>query len=193
MQLRGILSALALSGLILFGACEREHAAPVTYSPVGPVPSVPQRPGDPARGYRALVNEPYIRCGLPYSAYRRAAEQPTPDRLLPGREGRNAELPYLLTAYTTKNGVDLVVNNCLSCHAGYFNGRLIVGLGTESLDFTEDPSRRAEAAGAYVEGEAAAADLRWDASPLPKEAVGGVTARREGVGLFRHDSPSRGG
>lgn len=157
---RETLRALSLVVWVPLAACQREHETPVAYSPVGPVPYAAQRPGDPERGYRALVNEPYMRCGLPYNAYRQITGTVLPEQLLKGREGRNAELPYHLTAYTTASGVELVVNNCLSCHSGYFNGRLIIGLGNESLDFTEDPSRRAESTGAYVEGEAEAAEWR---------------------------------
>ena len=39
----------------------------------GPVPATPQRPGDPAAGYRALVNASYVSCGLPYRVYERLA------------------------------------------------------------------------------------------------------------------------
>ena len=41
---------------------------------------------------------------------------------LPGREGRNADLPYMLNAFTTTEGVDVVNANCLHCHASRFNG-----------------------------------------------------------------------
>lgn len=159
---RGIITAGLLGMTVLLAACrgEPEVEAPVTYAPVGPVPATPQRPGDPDRGYRALVNEPYIRCGLPYRAYRQIRAAVPPEHLLRGREGRNAELPYHLTSYTTVGGVELVVNNCLSCHAALFNGTLIVGLGNESLDFTEDPSQRAETAGAYVEDPSEAREWR---------------------------------
>jgi mono/diheme cytochrome c family protein len=151
---------LAVVAGMLLAACQPDTGVPDRYSPVGPVPAAPQRSGDAARGYRALLNEPYIRCGMPDSAYRQVATPAAGERLTTGREGRNAELPYALTAYTTPAGVDLVVNNCLACHAATFNGRLIIGLGNESLDFTEDPSLRAEAAGAYVEEPAEAAEWR---------------------------------
>lgn len=151
---------VALSGLLLVTACGDHSEAPVVYSAVGPVAAAPQRGGDPERGYRALLNEPYIRCGLPYGAYRELGDRVDPALIPKGREGRNAELPYALTAYTTGDGVDLVVNNCLACHASVFNGQLIIGLGNESLDFTEDPAARAETAGAYVEDPAEAREWR---------------------------------
>ncbi len=52
-------------------ACQREDNA--TYSPLGPIPPSSQRLGDPARGREALLNEAYITCGMPESAYRRTA------------------------------------------------------------------------------------------------------------------------
>ena len=153
-------------GILLSSACwltacgQKEEADQVSYSPLGVVPATPQRPGDPQKGYEALVNEPYISCGVPYSAYIRNASPTAPQRLLPGRKGRNAELPYNLTSYTTPDGVDLVVSNCLACHAAYFNGKLVIGLGNEQLDFTNDPAVNAESVGAYVEGEKEAAEWR---------------------------------
>src|SRR5690606_23306919 len=43
--------------------------------------------------------------------------------------------------------------NCLLCHGGLVNGELIVGLGNESIDFTGDPRRLADAIGSYVVGQ----------------------------------------
>lgn len=131
-------------------------------SVAGPVPATLQRAGDPEAGYRALVTEPYVSCGMPYSAYRRLTPETDPRDLLPGREGRNAELPYSLIASETEDGVEIVSSNCLLCHASRFDGELIVGLGNEFLDFTQDPRRWANSAGAYVRGaEETAAWQRW--------------------------------
>lgn len=126
-------------------ACQREDKA--TYSPLGPIPPSSQRPGDPVRGREALLNEAYITCGMPESAYRRTAPKPPPELLLPERRGRNAKLPYYLTHYQTPDGVDLVVANCLTCHAAFIAGRLVLGLGNEQLDFTSDLRLAAESAG----------------------------------------------
>ncbi|MGH8644260.1 MAG: hypothetical protein ACREX4_07300, partial [Gammaproteobacteria bacterium] len=109
-------------------------------SSVGPVAAEKQRPGDPDAGYRALTSEPIITCGIPYAAYKKTARPPAKNQLLPGREGVNAELPYDRTYVKKANGAELVVPNCLTCHAGFFNDQLIIGLGNESLDFTGDAS-----------------------------------------------------
>ncbi len=149
--------------MLVLAGCGREAAPPpAAKSALGPVPPATQRPGDPAAGYAALVNEPYISCGIPYRAYRRTAAPVAPAERLPGRKGRNAELPYRLTSYTTAGGVELVTYNCLGCHAAFFNGKLVIGLGNETGDFTGDPSIAAESAGTYVRGEEETAEWqKW--------------------------------
>lgn len=163
---------LATAGLVIVVAMAVAHAAwpPVLAdeetarfrSEPGPVPETEQRPGDPEAGYRALVNAPYVGCGMPYDAYARLNPETDPDDLLPGREGRNAEMPYNLTAHETADGVEVVASNCLLCHAARFDGELVVGLGNEFLDFTGDPRGVVNSSGAYVRGAAeTAAWQRW--------------------------------
>jgi mono/diheme cytochrome c family protein len=146
--------------LALAGCDSRPPAPKVEASPVGPVPAEPQRPGDPAKGYRALLNAPYIGCGVPYGAFEKAGGLKSNALRIPDRSGRNAELPYFMTAHRTPQGVELVSSNCLACHGGSFDGQLVIGLGNENLDFTEDRSAAIESTGAYVEGEAEAAEWR---------------------------------
>lgn len=126
----------------------------------GKVAAEEQRPGDPAKGYDALLNRAAVTCGLPVSAYRKSVGEIDPRLLLPDRTGLNAELPYSLTAHTSASGVELVTSNCLSCHAASLNGELVIGLGNEFLDFTRDPIVSVESAGAYVKGKAEAAEWR---------------------------------
>jgi len=131
-------------------------------SATGEVPATPQRPGDAAAGYRALVNAPYVDCGMPYDAYHRLAPETDPRDILPGREGRNTELPYALTAHVNADGIEIVSSNCLICHAARFDGELIVGLGNEFLDFTQDPRITVNRVGTYVSTPAeTAAWQRW--------------------------------
>lgn len=95
-----------------------------------------QRAGDPTKGYDVLVNESYVPCGIPWSVFERAPAAKAAD-LLPGRNGRNANIAYTYTAFTTKDGVELVGSNCLLCHTGRIDGKLVVGLGASDIDFTE--------------------------------------------------------
>jgi mono/diheme cytochrome c family protein len=121
-------------------------------SQTGPIQPSPQRPGDPDVGRQALLNAPYVSCGIPYDAYRRLNPEAGSEAQLPGREGRNAELPYALTSHVNEDGVEIVSNNCLTCHASRINNELIIGLGNEFADFTQDPSRLVLQSGTYVSG-----------------------------------------
>jgi len=115
--------------------------------PVVVIGAEPQRPGDPAKGYRALVNEPYVPCGIPYSAYSQVYGPASAADTIPGREGKNATLAYDFTSMTTKDGVELVTSNCLTCHAGRINGKLVVGLGAADRDFTTDAASQIQTTG----------------------------------------------
>lgn len=152
---RLLLLPLAIAALAL-SACRDEGGTPHR-SDVGPVPEAEQRPGDPEAGYLALLNAPYVSCGIPYDAFRRLfPETDTADRIA-GRDGLNAELPYAFTAHETRDGVTVVASNCLTCHATRVGDEIIIGLGNEFADFTQDPRRLALQAGTYVRGEAATA------------------------------------
>jgi len=149
-----LLWTVLVSMLALAGCDEEEDDGATFRSETGVVAASMQREGDPAAGRRALLNEPYVSCGMPYDAYRRVAPETSRSDLLDGREGRNAELPYALTAHTNEDGVEIVSSNCLTCHAAHIEGELIVGLGNEFGDFTQDPRRFALQVGNYVRGEA---------------------------------------
>ncbi len=114
------------------------------------LPEETQRAGDPQAGYLALVNDGYVGCGLPKSAYDQVTG-PAPERLrLPGRNADNATLPYDVSAFTTRSGVSVVAANCFTCHAAQLNGEVIIGLGDSLRDFTNDPSQSAELAGLLI-------------------------------------------
>ncbi|MCY1053987.1 c-type cytochrome [Nannocystis sp. SCPEA4] len=113
-----------------------------------PIPGEPQRDGDPEAGYHALVNNGYVTCGIPWTAYSQVFDDAPEVLRLPGRDGKNATLPYDKTAFVGASGVELVSANCLQCHAGEIDGKLVVGLGNTTGDFT-----------VKVGGTAALADL----------------------------------
>src|SRR5262249_20838779 len=96
----------------------------------------PQRPGDPQKGYDALVNQGYVGCGVPYTAYAQVFGTPAQNELLSGRNAANANIPYDLTRFTTDDGVDVVGPNCLACHAAMLGGQVVIGLGNTTNDFT---------------------------------------------------------
>ena len=126
----------------------QDPVAPDTLAPGYIAPS-PQRPGDAQRGYDALVNFGYVRCGVPYplfAAYSKLFPTKAADKL-PGRTGHNTELPYYLTAFRTKKGVELVTLNCMVCHAARLGGQLVVGLGETNSDYTGSVSSLADVLG----------------------------------------------
>lgn len=107
------------------------------------IPPEPQKDGDPELGYQALVTKGYVSCGVPWGLWplvKPAISTWTDRPPLPGRTGKNAEVPFNWNVHTTADNVDLVSQNCLQCHAGSFNGELVVGLGSADFDFTSDMS-----------------------------------------------------
>ncbi len=148
--------------LVVLVACGSDGAPDGPSSPVGPMPAYEQRTGDAANGRRALIEEGYVGCGVPLSAYRKVFE-PAPESLrLAGRTGVNAEMPYNMTAFRTAAGIEVVTPNCLQCHAETIAGKLVIGLGNHTADYTNDVGALAEAVGGLVEGEAERAEWsRW--------------------------------
>ena len=65
------------------------------------------------------------------------------------REGINTDIPYDYTVVSAPNGELVVAPNCMQCHAQVFNGKLIMGLGNSTVDFTKndklDPKNAADA------------------------------------------------
>src|SRR5690606_10654267 len=110
----------------------------------------PQRPGDARRGWEALVTEGYVGCGVPRALYDRFLGAAPPAARLDRTRG--AELPYFLNAAVMPSGVEVVTASCLGCHAGWLRGRLVVGLGEASADFTSELSGPFALAGMLLGG-----------------------------------------
>ncbi|CAH9018576.1 c-type cytochrome [Candidatus Nitrosacidococcus sp. I8] len=192
---------LGLTSLLLV-ACDSDtppkshEIAKITQVTPGFVPEEPQRHGDSKAGYDAIINKPYLTCGIPYSAYQKSNLFQPPQYGLPGRTGINKKLPYYQTYYETQEGIGLIVNNCLLCHGSSFNGDLMVGLGNESLDLTQDVVANAEGIGVYVEGEQEAKEWRkWVdritgvAPYLRTDTIGVNSAVNLTWGIFAHRDP----
>ena len=128
-----------------------KDAAPGASYPAGAhIGTDPQQSGDAAAGYTALVNNGYIGCGIPYSLYEQYFGAAPASSIIPGRTGHNATLPYNYTAFVAESGVELVTENCLTCHASAINGQLVVGLGAAAADFTKSLAAYAAAAGGAI-------------------------------------------
>jgi mono/diheme cytochrome c family protein len=161
-----------------------------------PIPADPQRAGDPEAGYSALVNEGYVSCGVPWSAFSQVFGAAPEELRLPGRTGRNAELAYQFTSTTTASGVEIVAPNCLSCHAGFILGQLVVGLGAADGDFSSDTAAQASIVGAFLSDEAEIAEWeKWQSRVkaigphIRTTTIGPNPADNLAAALFAHRDP----
>ena len=153
---------LGLMWILVFSMARGQYSVPPEQqAEPGSINAEPQRAGDPAAGYRALVNNGYVSCGIPWTVFMASNNNKRePEFTLPDQTGRNAELPYQFNRFTDPTGVEIVSTNCLICHAAPFNGELVIGLGNENLDFTDDPVIEAELAGALIDDELSARPWR---------------------------------
>src|ERR1700750_1115423 len=101
-----------------------------------PVPPSKQRTGDPRAGYEYLITGDYLRSGIPLSYFKMGFGKPSVNYL--HRDGINADIPYDYTVVNAPNGEQVVAPNCMQCHAQVFEGRLIMGLGNSSIDFSKN-------------------------------------------------------
>ncbi len=170
--------------------------AAVFVSPYTKIEASTQRPGDAAAGYSALVNKGYVNCGIPYSLYSQAFGVAPERERLDGREGRNPDLPYYQTAFTTKSGVEVVSANCLICHMGEINGELVLGLGNNDRDYTIDAAATVNAAASLVTDPAERAEILKFAERMTAIApytrtrtIGANPADNLAAVLFAHRDP----
>lgn len=95
----------------------------------------PQRSGNAAKGYEYLIQGDYLNSGIPLSTFRIINPTTTEDL---GRSGDNKGLLYNYTASTAANGVKVVAQNCLTCHATKIDDKIILGLGNNLNNSSED-------------------------------------------------------
>lgn len=165
--------ALAVVILVGCGSDPQLPPDPPIEHPYEPVPAEPQRPGDAAKGYDYLINGDYITCGLPKSLYDSVfGPAPVEDRLA-GRTGESATLPYYYGVATAPSGVKVVSGNCLTCHAGHIDGKLVVGLGVTDRDFTINQATQVGAVGDLVTDPAEHAE--WSRFNDRMQAIGPYT------------------
>ncbi len=100
------------------------------------IEATPQRNGDPQKGYEYLITGDYVASGPPLDLYLQILGGDDSNEL--NRTGKNADLPHFLNAVPAFNGVEVAAANCLTCHSEYLDGQLIVGLGNNSFDYTQN-------------------------------------------------------
>jgi len=99
------------------------------------VPPSKQRIGNADSGYHYIITGDFVKSGIPFGMYNLGFKKEK-DNVL-NRENENAEVRYDFNVVKAANGEDVVVPNCFQCHADFFDGKLIVGLGNASRDFTK--------------------------------------------------------
>ena len=125
---------IIVGGLIII-SCISFVAVTSDEEPVRILPSQ-QRLGNADSGYQYIITGDYIKSGLPLSMYRLAFKKEKTNPL--SREQDNAEVRYDFNVVKAENGEKVVVPNCFQCHAEVFDGKLILGLGNSTGDFTKD-------------------------------------------------------
>ena len=99
-----------------------------------PVLRSKQRPGDAKDGFTYLTTGDYLRSGIPLSYFKMGFGKSSINYL--NRDGLNKDIPYDYTVVLAPNGEPVVAPNCMQCHAQVFDGKLIMGLGNSTIDFT---------------------------------------------------------
>jgi hypothetical protein len=99
-----------------------------------PVPPSKQRTGNMQAGFKYLTTGDYLRSGIPLSYFKMGFGKSSVNYL--NRDGNNKDIPYDYTVVSAPNGEPVVAPNCLQCHAQVFDGKLIMGLGNSTIDFT---------------------------------------------------------
>lgn len=138
-----------VSGALLVTACGNEPISPGPgpWDEAAEIPAVEPPAADAVAGFEALVTEGYVSCGIPFDLFTVGsgllgdlADGPSlvDSDGNPLRTGKNAEVPYNWNVFTNDDGVDIASLNCLQCHAGEINGRLVIGLGNIVNDYTSD-------------------------------------------------------
>jgi Cytochrome c len=114
-----------------------------------PVPVSPsrQRPGNSKEGYLYLTTGDYLRSGIPLSLFKMGFGKSAINYL--NRDSLNKDIPYDYTVVHAPNGEPVVAPNCMQCHAQVFEGKLVIGLGNSTIDFSHgqkmDPKNAAAA------------------------------------------------
>ena len=106
-----------------------------------PIPPSKQRTGNPDSGYHYIITGDYVNSGIPFNFYSLGFKKEKINIL--NREGENAQVRYDFNVVKARNGENVVVPNCLQCHADFFDGNLIIGLGNSTGDFTKTKNLKA--------------------------------------------------
>ena len=129
--------ALSVALFLLVFACKHEGESLPEPPPSGATYIEPsaQRSGDADAGYTYLVTGDYVGSGVPIEIYNSVFGNSDQDL---GRTGDNAGIPYNYTVVDKGNSVKVATVNCLNCHAENLMGEVVLGLGSNRGDYTNN-------------------------------------------------------
>ena len=113
--------AVIVLGCISFVTITSLHDDPVV------IPPSKQRIGNTDSGYHYIITGDYVNSGIPFGLYNLGFKKEKTNIL--DRQNENAEVRYDFNVVKAVNGENVVVPNCFQCHAEFFDGNLVVGLG----------------------------------------------------------------
>ena len=99
------------------------------------IPPSKQRVGSADSGFHYIISGDYVNSGIPFGLYNLGFKKEKTNLL--NRQDENAEVRYDFNVVKASNGENVVVPNCFQCHAEFFDGKLITGLGNSTGDFTK--------------------------------------------------------
>ena len=134
--------SVLLLGYLLYTSFGTDENKPVAIQPSK------QRMGDVEKGYHYLIAGDYLKSGIPLKIYLMANGKDTRNLLV--RDSLNKDISYEYTVMQAPNGETIVAPNCLQCHAQVFDDKLYIGLGNNTMDFTESKSQTSRIAGLYT-------------------------------------------
>lgn len=139
----------------LFGCNDNTTDSNQWLAETGAVPNFTQRMGDADKGRYALLHESYVSCGTPERVFRQLQDSFSQGQNIVPVSGRDSSmdgLPFSVNRVIGRTGTPVISSNCLTCHGTELFGELVIGLGNEFADFTQNPSVAVERAGALVQG-----------------------------------------
>jgi mono/diheme cytochrome c family protein len=178
-----------LSAALVYSLGNEDALTPVA------IPVSKQRSGDSAKGYEYLITGDFLKSGVPYKYY--TYINGSNEANLLNRTGKNATIGHGYNVVRHK-GVDMVIPTCMQCHSHTFEGKLIIGLGNNSLDFSNtkqaDFSKQLKLMKAVSPRQYSAAKAFFTsfttAFPLMETEVRGVnTADKLAIVLVSHRDP----
>jgi mono/diheme cytochrome c family protein len=92
-----------------------------------------QQDGDPDKGYQYMLSGEYVGSGIPYDLFESRGKKLV--EKMGTANPSNPDVPYLMSVFTTKSGVEVVSGNCFTCHAAPMGDSVVLGIGNFASDY----------------------------------------------------------